>query len=133
MEADYKRELSQRYSIEFDRLLAITNIPIKRYARFLLKQGQLDRYLQLLSDNFNPRAAERVMCRSLISISWDGSIFDCDFNQMLELPAGLSGDRPTVWTIDSLHQFNDQPIATADHCYGCTAGAGSSCGGAIAD
>lgn len=129
LEADYKRELKQRYSIEFDRLLAITNIPIKRYARFLMKKGKLDDYMRLLADNYNPVAAEKVMCRYLVSIGWDGEIFDCDFNQMLEMPAGA--DKQTVWTIRSIEDFVNQRIAVADHCYGCTAGAGSSCGGAM--
>ena len=132
LQADYKRELRKRFSIEFDRLLAITNIPIKRYAKYLLKKGKLSDYMKLLADNFNPVAAEQVMCRSLISIGWDGSIYDCDFNQMLGMPAsGSSDDRPTVDSIDSLETFVHQRIAVADHCYGCTAGAGSSCGGAV--
>ena len=129
LEADYKRELSKRYSIEFDRLLSITNIPIKRYARYLLKMGKLDEYMRLLADNYNGVAVDYVMCRSLISIGWDGSIYDCDFNQMLGMPAG--GVSQTVWSIESFDQFKDQGIAVADHCYGCTAGAGSGCGGAI--
>jgi radical SAM/Cys-rich protein len=130
LEADYKRELRTRYQIGFNHLLTITNIPIKRYAKFLVKQGKLVDYMQLLIDNFNRLAAERVMCRSLVSIGWDGSIYDCDFNQMLEMPIGGTA-RQTIWDIDSLEQFVNQPIAVADHCYGCTAGAGSSCGGAV--
>jgi radical SAM/Cys-rich protein len=129
LESDYKRELKQRYNIDFDHLLAITNIPIKRYAKFLLKKHILNDYMRLLAENFNAKAAERVMCRSLISIGWDGAIFDCDFNQMLEMPNGSQSQ--TVWTIDSLSEFIDRRIAVADHCYGCTAGAGSSCGGAV--
>ncbi|MFK8115485.1 MAG: arsenosugar biosynthesis radical SAM (seleno)protein ArsS [Rubripirellula sp.] len=130
LEADYKRELHQRYGISFNHLLAITNIPIKRYAKYLLKLGKLDDYMRLLAENFNPQAAEQVMCRSLVSVSWDGSLYDCDFNQMLEMPIGASQPK-TLWTIDSLDEFLNQRIATADHCYGCTAGAGSSCGGAV--
>lgn len=130
LEADYKRELKARYQIEFNHLLAITNIPIKRYAKFLLKKGKLDEYMRLLAGSFNPTAAERVMCRSLLSIGWDGSIYDCDFNQMLEMRVGGQSD-PTIWNIDSLDAFVDQRIAVADHCYGCTAGAGSSCGGVV--
>lgn len=129
LEQEYKRELKQRYSIEFDQLLAITNIPIKRYAKFLQKREKLDDYMRLLVENFNASAAQRVMCRSLVSIGWDGTIFDCDFNQMLEMPIGGQGQ--TIWTIESLDQFIDKKIAVADHCYGCTAGAGSSCGGAV--
>lgn len=130
LEADYKRELKARFRIEFNDLLTITNIPIKRYARFLLKKGKLEDYMRLLADNFNPAAADQVMCRSLLSVGWDGSIYDCDFNQMLEMPVG--GDAPkTIWSIDSLNDFVNKQISVADHCYGCTAGAGSSCSGAV--
>ncbi len=130
LQAEYKFELKARYGIEFDNLLCITNIPIKRYAVYLNKRGKLDDYMRLLADNFNPAAADQVMCRSLVSIGWDGQIFDCDFNQMLNLPIG--GRRSTtVWDIESLETFATQRIATADHCYGCTAGAGSSCAGAV--
>jgi radical SAM/Cys-rich protein len=131
LENDYKRELKSRYGIEFDHLLAITNIPIKRYAKYLSKKNKLDDYMRLLGDNFNPAAASQVMCRSLLSIGWDGQIFDCDFNQMLEIPVG--GTPRTVWTIKSLDEFVHQNISVADHCYGCTAGAGSSCGGAVVE
>lgn len=135
LEADYKRELKARYEIEFNHLLAITNIPIKRYAMYLAKRDKLESYMTLLEDNFNASAAENVMCRSLISISWDGAIFDCDFNQMIEMPASVANSNddqtPTVWSIDSFDDFADRPIATADHCYGCTAGSGSSCGGSL--
>lgn len=130
LQADYKRELQQRFGIRFNRLLTITNIPIKRYAQYLLKQGKLESYLQLLAASYNPLAAEGVMCRSLISIGWDGAIYDCDFNQMLAMPAG-DQPRRTVWSVDSFDSFISQPINVADHCYGCTAGAGSGCGGAI--
>ena len=130
LQADYKRELAARYGIQFNHLLAITNIPIKRYAQYLRKQGKLESYLHLLADSFNAQASEHVMCRSLLSIGWDGAIFDCDFNQMLGMPAG-NRQQPTVWNIDALDEFVDRPIATDDHCYGCTAGAGSSCGGAV--
>lgn len=130
LQADYKRELDKRYGIKFDHLLTITNIPIKRYAMYLQKKGKLEDYMRLLADNFNPEAAKQVMCRSLVSIGWDGKIYDCDFNQMLEMPIG-GGPQQTVWTIESFDQFISQRIAVADHCYGCTAGAGSSCGGAV--
>ncbi|MCC9657750.1 arsenosugar biosynthesis radical SAM (seleno)protein ArsS [Rhodopirellula halodulae] len=129
LEADYRRELAARYGIEFGNLLTITNIPIRRYAQFLQKRGLLDDYLKLLSENFNARAAAQVMCRSLVSISWDGQIFDCDFNQMIE----LSNQPRSIWSIDSLDELLDQRIALADHCYGCTAGSGSGCGGALLD
>ncbi len=131
LQADYKRELFDRFGIRFNRLLTITNIPIRRYAVFLHKQGMFEDYMRLLADNFNPSTIARVMCRSLVSIGWDGAIYDCDFNQMIDIPAGGSGN-PTIWTIDSLADCLSKKIAIADHCYGCTAGAGSSCGGAIA-
>lgn len=133
LQADYRRELMERFSIRFNRLLTITNIPIKRYATFLAKQGRFESYMKLLEDNFNAKAADAVMCRSLLSIGWDGSIYDCDFNQMIDLPAASNArsDKPTIWEIESFDAFADRPIATADHCYGCTAGVGSSCSGAL--
>lgn len=130
LETAYKRELHERYGIVFDRLLTIANLPIKRFAKFLQKRGALDGYLRLLAESFNPQAARGVMCRSLLSIGWDGQLYDCDFNQMLQMPVA-AGQPVTVWDIDSLEAFVDKRIAIADHCYGCTAGAGSSCGGAI--
>ena len=130
LEADYKRELKARYDIEFNSLLCITNIPIKRYAKFLEKQGLLEDYMRLLYENYRSSAAKHVMCKSMLSISWDGTLHDCDFNQMLEIPVGER--EPTkIFDIESLSHFVDERIAVADHCYGCTAGAGSSCSGAI--
>lgn len=148
LEADYKRELQSRYDIRFDRLLTITNIPINRYAGYLRKRGQLEQYMNLLEQSFNPQALDGVMCRSMLSIGWDGQIYDCDFNQMLEAPvcgvvesvavegasvSNASSERGAadVWKIESLESFLGQRIRTADHCYGCTAGAGSSCGGVV--
>lgn len=133
LQADYKRELQSRYGIRFNELLTITNIPIKRYAMYLAKRERLEQYMQLLEKSFNPQAADAVMCRTLLSVSWDGAIYDCDFNQMIQLPAqGPSAtESPTIWNIDSFDSFANRAIATADHCYGCTAGAGSSCGGAL--
>lgn len=131
LEDDYKQQLLGRFGIRFDRLLTITNIPIKRYAQYLSKKGQLEDYMRLLADNHNASAAESVMCRSLISVSWNGRLYDCDFNQMLEMPAGGQTQPPTIWSIDSLDDFVNQRIMVADHCYGCTADAGSSCGGAL--
>jgi radical SAM/Cys-rich protein len=133
LQADYKRELETRYGVRFNQLLTITNIPIKRYAMYLVKKQRLEQYMQLLEGNFNAQAADAVMCRSLLSIAWDGSIYDCDFNQMIDLRAGgaVNEESPTIWNVDSFDDFADRMIATADHCYGCTAGAGSSCSGAI--
>jgi len=128
LEADYRRRLFEDLGLVFSQLLTITNMPIARFADGLERSGQLDSYRQLLSDSFNPSAARAVMCRSLVSVSWDGRLYDCDFNQMLELPEP-SGR--TIWDLQSLEALNAGPIALADHCYGCTAGCGSSCGGAL--
>ena len=130
LEADYKRELAARFGIEFNHLLAITNIPIKRYAKSLRKWGVLDDYMRMLERSFNADASSRVMCRSMLSLSWDGRIYDCDFNQMIDLSVpGHSNSN--IWEIESFDSFLDRRISVADHCYGCTAGAGSSCGGAV--
>ncbi len=130
LEADYRRELREHLGIEFSSLFTITNMPIKRFLDDLNRQGRLDEYMALLVSKFNPAAAAGVMCRSLVSIGWDGTIYDCDFNQMLEIPA--SGRSRSIWDIQSLEDLREDPIALDNHCYGCTAGAGSSCGGALA-
>ncbi len=129
LQADYKRELASRYDVRFDQLLTITNMPVKRYVQYLRKANRLDDYMQLLEASFNPVAAGAVMCRELVSIDWQGRIYDCDFNQMLELE--IDGDARDVWSINSFDDYADTLIQTADHCYGCTAGAGSSCTGAV--
>ena len=129
LERDYKRALLDNFGISFNRLLTITNMPIKRFLHDLEREDKLDAYTQLLLDNFNPQAALGVMCRSPVSVGWDGTLYDCDFNQMLELDLGR--ERRTIWDVGSLAEIGDLPIATGDHCYGCTAGAGSSCGGAV--
>lgn len=129
LEADYKKELKELFGIEFNHLLTITNMPIKRFHDYLRRRGELNQYAELLENHFNRETADRVMCRNLVSISWDGGIYDCDFNQMLEIPLG--GKRKTIWEVESLEELQSEPIQFADHCYGCTAGAGSSCGGAL--
>lgn len=129
LESDYKRELKDLFDIEFNHLLTVTNMPIHRFLEDLQRQGKVDDYMTVLVNSFNPHAAQGVMCRNLISIGWEGQIYDCDFNQMLEIPAG--GTRRTIWDIQSLDEFAHNNIAFENHCYGCTAGAGSSCGGAI--
>jgi radical SAM/Cys-rich protein len=131
LEADYRGRLNEDFGIVFNRLFTLANMPIKRFAHALERDGKHSQYMQLLIDHFNPRAAEQVMCRDLVSVGWDGSLYDCDFNQMLALPAG--GRRRTVWDIERLDAIDADPISFRDHCYGCTAGAGSSCGGALAD
>ncbi len=129
LEADYKEELGRRFGIAFNRLLTLANMPIRRFAQFLERAGQAEAYLGLLADHFNPATVPAVMCRTLVSIGWDGTVHDCDFNQMVELPCA-AGFR-TIWDFDSLDAFDGSCIATAPHCYGCTAGAGSGCSGAL--
>lgn len=129
LQADYKNELKELFDIEFNNLFTITNIPIKRFLVDLERQGKHQEYMELLVNHFNPQAAEAVMCRNLLSISWDGQIYDCDFNQMLEIPVGWK--TRTLWDVESLDELQKEPIAFKDHCYGCTAGAGSSCGGSL--
>ena len=132
LEADYKRELKAKFGLSFNRLYTITNMPINRFRLHLEKTGQLEAYLDKLAAAFNPAAAEGVMCRSLLSVGWDGRIYDCDFNQMLELSAVSRGGRPlNIFDFD-FDAALERRIVFGEHCLGCTAGAGSSCGGATA-
>ena len=110
--------------------VAAERIEIRR-VRFARRDGGLEPYMQLLVDSFNPGTVSELMCRSQVSVGWDGALYDCDFNQMLELPVA-GGARATIWDIDDFSALTGRAIATAEHCYGCTAGAGSSCGGALA-
>ncbi|MGE0172107.1 MAG: arsenosugar biosynthesis radical SAM (seleno)protein ArsS [Oligoflexales bacterium] len=128
LKSDYRTRLWDDFGIRFNELYTITNMPIKRFLFDLKKSEKYDPYMQLLYNNFNKVACERVMCRSLLSISWDGKVYDCDFNQMLDMPVA-SGK--TIWDTGSLLELAQSDIKLADHCYGCTAGAGSSCGGAL--
>ncbi len=130
LEAQYRKELKRLFGIEFHQLLTITNMPIKRFARVLERTGQESAYMSLLVNHFNPKTVPGLMCRSLVSVSWDGNLYDCDFNQMLDVPLG-AGPR-TLWDVESFDALAGKPIATRPHCFGCTAGAGSSCGGALA-
>lgn len=130
LEATYKKELKEFFDIEFDRLLTITNMPIKRFRTDLIRNNKLEHYMNLLFESFNPTAAEDIMCRSLVSVGYDGKLYDCDFNQMLEMP--LAGKNQTIWDIQQFEELINRPVVVADHCYGCTAGAGSSCQGALA-
>lgn len=130
LEADYRRELRNRYGIEFTQLYTITNLPISRFLVELLSTDSYDHYMSQLVNAFNPHAARGVMCRTMISVDWQGRLYDCDFNQMLELPISVS-DVPTIHDFD-LAQLASRSIRTGRHCYGCTAGAGSSCQGAVA-
>ncbi|UCZ56986.1 arsenosugar biosynthesis radical SAM protein ArsS [Desulfurispirillum indicum] len=129
LEESYRQQLAQHYGILFNHLYTLTNIPVTRYARHLRQHGQYDDYMQLLVDNFNPAAAHNLMCMQQVSVAWDGSLYDCDFNQMANLPIG--GTPLHIWNVQNLEHI-PRSIATAEHCFGCTAGAGSSCGGAIA-
>jgi radical SAM/Cys-rich protein len=132
LEDRYRAELREHFGIEFTRLLTLTNLPVKRFAEALARDSELETYLELLESAFSPATVDGLMCRNLLSVSWDGRLFDCDFNQMLEVeigagpPAGL-----TVFELRTLGSVAGAPIATAGHCLGCTAGAGSSCGGAL--
>jgi len=128
LEADYKRQLQERFGIEFNRLFTITNMPIKRFSEFLIRNGQLESYMSLLVNHFNPATVNQLMCRSLVSVAWDGTLYDCDFNQMLDIE---TPGRKTIWDIDSFSALGNCQIATGGHCFGCTAGAGSSCGGRL--
>jgi len=129
LEQDYKTRLKEDFGIEFSSLLTITNLPIKRFEHYLSRSGQLESYLSLLVGNFNPCTVGNLMCRQLISVDWLGNVYDCDFNQMLDMP--LAGRAQTkLWEVEA-QSLDGLPISVNTHCYGCTAGAGSSCGGAL--
>jgi len=137
LEADYKKQLGDEYGIEFDHLLTITNMPISRFGSMLLSKGQYDEYMQLLKDNFSQANLDGVMCKTLLSVDWQGYVYDCDFNQMLEMPLvhggnSIATDKPR-WQLKELlnEELNDASIVIGEHCYGCTAGQGSSCSGAL--
>ncbi len=130
LERDYKRELGERFGISFNQLLTITNMPISRFGAVLLAQNQYLPYMQLLRDSYAEANLDTVMCRSLVSVDWQGYLYDCDFNQMLSLPL-LASDRRHLRDLLDAPDMSGLPIATGEHCYGCTAGQGSSCGGAL--
>ena len=130
LEAQYRDQLARNFGIVFDRLLTITNMPIARFANQLSTAGNHAAYMSLLVNHFNPATVDALMCRDLVSVGWDGRLYDCDFNQMLEIPLGAAAS--TIWDIDDVGELAGARIATGSHCFGCTAGAGSSCGGAIA-
>ncbi len=130
LEIEWKRELGTRYGIVFDALYTITNMPISRHLEWLVTHDKLDEYMQTLVSTFNSQAAHGVMCRSMVSVGWDGRLYDCDFNQMLEMP--LSEGAPRHIRDFDRNAIESRAIATNRHCFGCTAGTGSSCGGATA-
>ncbi|MEM7467182.1 MAG: arsenosugar biosynthesis radical SAM (seleno)protein ArsS [Pseudomonadota bacterium] len=130
LEKDYKLELGEKYGILFNQLLTITNMPIARFRHALIRDGEFEKYMQTLVGAFDVSNLPGLMCRTLISVDWRGFVYDCDFNQMLGLPLGASTSQRHL--SDLLRQeFNESPINVADHCFGCTAGQGSSCGGAL--
>lgn len=132
LEADYKRELAEHFGIVFNQLYALANMPIQRFGSMLISKGQFAAYMYLLKGSFSASNLDAVMCKALISVDWQGYLYDCDFNQMLHLPLRMNGAaRPHLRDLLG-HEVEGLPIAVADHCYGCTAGQGSSCGGALA-
>lgn len=130
LERDWKRELDRRHGITFNNLFSITNMPISRFLEFLQESGNLERYMDRLVGAYNPQAAASVMCRYTLSVGWDGALYDCDFNQMLELPVAGGAPR-TIQEFDEA-LLAKRPIVLGPHCFGCTAGQGSSCGGVTA-
>ena len=131
LEAEWKREMKRLYDVDFDALFAITNMPISRYLDWLAESGNLEAYMQRLVTAFNPATAAGVMCRNTLSVGWQGELYDCDFNQMLELELGFEAPRH-IADFD-LEALAKRRIVTGRHCFGCTAGAGSSCGGSLAE
>ena len=129
IEARFRRELRRRHGLEFTRLYTITNMPISRFLEFLIESGNYEDYMARLAQAFNPAAATGVMCRSTLSVGWDGTLYDCDFNQMLALP--VTPDAPKHIRDFDPARLRSRRIVTHNHCYGCTAGAGSSCGGSV--
>ena len=128
IESLFRKNSARKHGVEFNRLYTITNMPISRFLEFLFESENYEAYMERLANAFNPAAAAGVMCRYTLSVGWDGTLYDCDFNQMLDLPVGLA--RPPH------PRFQSCPVAaagivTGNHCYGCTAGSGSSCGGAV--
>jgi len=129
LEADFKRELAAHFGIVFNKLYTITNLPIGRFASYLRHNDKLEQYMQLLINNFNQATIDGLMCRNTISVGWRGEVYDCDFNQQLNMQ-WENGKRLFLWDVDP-DQIDNREIMTGEHCFGCTAGAGSSCGGAI--
>ena len=130
LQADYKRELFEHFGIVFNELFALTNMPIQRFGSTLVSKGTFDAYMDLLKDSFQPQNLPGVMCRNTVSVDWQGWLSDCDFNQQLGLPLGTSGLQRHLRDLLKTG-LDGQPIRVAGHCYGCTAGQGSSCGGAL--
>ena len=133
LQADYKRELLQHFGIQFNELFALTNMPIQRFGSTLVSKGQFEHYMNLLKNAYQPANLDTVMCRTLLSVDWQGYVYDCDFNQMLDLPIAWK-NRPRNHLRELIGtDLTGSAIVVKDHCYGCTAGQGSSCGGALVD
>ena len=132
LEADYRRVLGERFGIVFNRLYTLANMPIQRFGSTLISNGQFNEYMTLLHQAHRDENLETVMCRTLLSVDWRGFVYDCDFNQMLDLPLRVEGKKRLQLSELIGRDLSDNPIAVRDHCYGCTAGQGSSCGGALA-
>jgi radical SAM/Cys-rich protein len=132
LEADYHRHLAERFGVVFNHLYVLTNMPIQRFGSTLISKGQFEHYMALLKNAYRPQNLESVMCRNLVSVDWRGYVYDCDFNQMLGLPLRLNGTPRVHLRQLASKGLDDNPIVVKDHCYGCTAGQGSSCGGALA-
>ncbi len=128
LQAEFKRQLKRKYDIEFNMLFAITNLPIARFLDYLLESGNYEEYMEKLVEAYNPGTVDGLMCRNTLSVSWDGYIYDCDFNQMLDLKVASSSQHINDFDLDAL---NERSVVVNQHCFGCTAGAGSSCGGEI--
>jgi radical SAM/Cys-rich protein len=131
LDADYRTHLGERYGIVFNELYVLTNMPIQRFGSMLITKGQFTHYMDLLKNAYQPANLDTVMCRSLVSVDWRGYVYDCDFNQMLGLPLAYKGRQPVHLRDLIGRDLSGNPIVVADHCYGCTAGQGSSCGGAL--
>ena len=128
LEVAYRSELRDTWGVEFSRLFTLTNMPIKRFADYLHREGKMSEYMSLLVESFNVAASVGVMCRDLISVSWDGKLYDCDFNQQLDMP--VRGTKKTIFDLESCDDLVGEHIVADNHCFGCTAGSGSSCSGA---
>lgn len=131
LEADYKQHLATDYQIHFNQLFTLANMPIQRFGSMLISKGKFEEYMALLKGAYQVENLQSVMCRTMLSVDWQGFVYDCDFNQMLDMPLAAGNSQKTHLS-DLMHvDLDGQPIAIADHCYGCTAGQGSSCGGAL--
>ena len=130
LEADYRKAMKEHFGISFNSLYCIANMPIARFTNYLKRENRLADYMLLLRNAFNPKTIDNLMCRDTINVNWLGEVFDCDFNQMLKLPTQESGRHFKVWDINP-KTFSKLPIQTGSHCFGCTAGSGSSCGGSL--